>query len=138
MWLWLLPQKSQQLAIYPEISDVEEAIPFAISIDSSYSDATVALYKHDEQEVEVSLLPNPFRTTLQIEINLKETAQMGYRIYDLAGNLVWNRDLFVIYAGVHTDILAVDRWPKGVYFLQLMVEQDGEVDGFYKFRLMHL
>ncbi len=77
-----------------------------------------------EDQLQLKLLPNPFSSTVTIQINLPEAKNVNIKLYDEKGGLVKQ-----IYQGGHT--IGFKKWTidgsnmaNGVYFCEIMVNDE--------------
>ncbi len=66
----------------------------------------------------VSVYPNPFNGTANIQLNLRRPVQVRLALYDLLGRQVWESRSGVLSAGIHRVALRADNLPSGVYLLR--------------------
>jgi len=64
------------------------------------------------------LYPNPFNTTVRIELALPGTSPVDVWVYNVQGKVVYEKQIFETSPGNLTLTLSVDNLPSGVYFLR--------------------
>lgn len=67
--------------------------------------------------------PNPAADFVNVYLNLEEAREVQYRLVDALGRRVWHLDKGRLPAGEHSERIALQDLPQGVYFL--LVEADG-------------
>jgi hypothetical protein len=69
--------------------------------------------------------PNPTRSNLNIEYNLKNTAVVSAFLYDVQGKVVWQQPRMLHLVGAHYHKINVENMPKGSYVFKLNVAGAG-------------
>lgn len=86
------------------------------------------------QKVSVQGFPNPFRTTLDIEINLTNFGEISLELMDARGVVTHTFVDGEFYApGIHQFNFSAENLPVGVYFLKLATENRTKVHRLLKF-----
>lgn len=72
-----------------------------------------------------ALHPNPASTVISIDYYSAEANQnINYSIYDCTGRKVLAAQLISVSAGINTNMLDISALPKGVYFIELVQEDE--------------
>lgn len=75
------------------------------------------------QSVSYSVQPNPFRSSLTVDLSLNHpVGQVHLALHDVLGLPVFNQDLKDIARGEHRHHLDVAHLPAGIYFLQVHLD----------------
>ncbi len=76
--------------------------------------------------------PNPFRETAWIEYDLNDFSDVGIRLYDMQGQLVFVQNQAGMSTGTHRESLAVENLEPGVYFYHIRSREFNETGKIMK------
>ncbi len=66
----------------------------------------------------VKLYPNPFVSTINIELELKQSSEVALSLYNTTGQLIWANESRNLEAGLHWLAVPADL-PKGIYLMKI-------------------
>lgn len=72
----------------------------------------------------LGVYPNPFINDIQMQFSLFQTNQVNIEIVDMAGKLVFSKDLGILPKGLHNQSLTIENIPSGIYSLLIRSGQD--------------
>ncbi len=75
----------------------------------------------EEQEVKLSVYPNPARAYTILDFTLEESADVNYSIYNHLGQLIANQQLGSLSIGTYQEQISLDHLAKGFYLVQLNI-----------------
>jgi flagellar hook assembly protein FlgD len=83
------------------------------------SDASAEL----ERALQLRVLPNPFRSSLLVELNLQQPSTVAVTVYDAGGNRI--QKVFNGQRGAGRQQFSIDgsKWSNGSYFCEIVVNQ---------------
>ena len=64
------------------------------------------------------LSPNPATTQVQLQMELKESTELGIEIMNLSGQVIWRKPNQQYAHGEHQVSLSVDEFPQGIYVIR--------------------
>ena len=67
----------------------------------------------------LNIYPNPVRGNGYMNININETAEVSYQIFDLAGRMVANSELGTYVAGEHSIAFSTENLANGSYIVRM-------------------
>lgn len=96
--------------------------------NSKYSDTIVVDYLLGIKQIASAVVedfsvsqnyPNPFNPTTNIDVYLPEMREVVLRVYDLLGNLVYDKKYGEQFAGKYSIIINASNWSSGIYIYRL-------------------
>lgn len=87
-----------------------ESFVFDAACDVAVTDVPLEL-------TSISIFPNPTPALLQAAIDLKTATDLHFKLFDVSGKLMLNKDLIKVPAGRHTSTFDLSRFPTGIYLL---------------------
>ncbi len=96
--------------------------------NSKYSDTIVVNYLLGIKQIASTVVenfsvsqnyPNPFNPTTNIDVSLPEMRDISLRVYDLLGNLVYEKNFGEQFAGKYSIIIDASSWSSGIYIYQV-------------------
>ena len=76
--------------------------------------ASVGIHSNNQQDLGIKIYPNPFKTTLNIKIDVLQNNIYDLKIYDFSGKEVLSSNLTK-----EITILETDNMPTGIYFYRI-------------------
>jgi len=64
--------------------------------------------------------PNPFNPSTTIDVSLRERGEIVLRVYDLPGNLIYEKNYGEQFAGKYKITLDAKNWSSGIYIYQVI------------------
>jgi hypothetical protein len=102
--------------------------PNSFCIDNFSSESVVVGIKETKENT-LSLLPNPAKTTISIQLKKAVHAGAAYSITDITGKVLMTEKLD---AGIENAQLNVEQLNAGIYFLRIMDENNTIIKKFVK------
>jgi hypothetical protein len=80
-----------------------------------------------ESNSSIELYPNPGKEIFHLNITTATAGQIGWKIYDLSGALVSERNPEQVSMGIHYNAIDASRLPSGIYFVDVNVNGEHHV-----------
>ncbi|NCS87829.1 MAG: T9SS type A sorting domain-containing protein, partial [Ignavibacteria bacterium] len=64
--------------------------------------------------------PNPFNPSTTIDVSLRERGEVALKVYDLPGNLIYEKNYGEQFAGKYKITLDAKNWSSGIYIYQVI------------------
>ncbi len=94
-----------------------------------YSDTVIVNYvssiRHEANSIAGDFFisqnyPNPFNPSTTINVSLRERGEIVLRVYDLPGNLIYEKNYGEQFAGKYKITIDAKNWSSGVYIYQII------------------
>jgi len=97
--------------------------------NSKYSDTIVVNYLLGIKQIASAVVenfsvsqnyPNPFNPSTTIDVSLRERGEVALKVYDLPGNLIYEKNYGEQFAGKYKITLDAKNWSSGIYIYQVI------------------
>jgi hypothetical protein len=69
-----------------------------------------------ELGIKSRIYPNPTSESIYIEFNLEESRELGFKIADMTGKVIFNSDKKIYNPGLHIEQVSLKELSPGIYF----------------------